>query len=53
MTRSLSSLNTRLRRWTRYRATVRQLENLTNRELTDIGIRRADIRRHARAVSAI
>jgi uncharacterized protein YjiS (DUF1127 family) len=34
--------------WRRYRATVGELVRLSNRELDDMGIGRADIRRIAR-----
>lgn len=37
-----------LRRWAAYRQTVRELNALGNRELSDLGINRADIQRIAR-----
>ena len=36
------------RRWRRYRRTVNELERLSSRELSDLGIGRGDIRRVAR-----
>ena len=39
----LSSILSAVNRWLRYRATVRQLAGLTDRELDDIGISRSDI----------
>ena len=38
----------RYRRWRRYRQTVRELQNLSTRELSDLGIFRGDISRLAR-----
>lgn len=38
----------RYNRWRRYRRTVRELTGLSNRDLTDLGINRSDIRRVAR-----
>ncbi len=35
--------------WRRYRETVGELDRLSNRELADLGIQRADIGRLARA----
>lgn len=32
------------RNWRRYRSTVAELNSLSNRELSDLGIHRADIR---------
>jgi len=46
------NLVNRYQRWRRYRTTVRELENLTTRELEDLGISRADIHRVARQASA-
>jgi uncharacterized protein YjiS (DUF1127 family) len=44
----------RLRRWVMYRNTVRELSVLSDRDLNDLGINRADIeyvaRKHASAV---
>ena len=42
----------RYQRWRRYRTTVRELQNLTARELSDLGISRGDIHRVARQASA-
>ena len=43
-----------LRKWAAYQQTVRELAALDNRQLTDLGISRADItkiaREHARAL---
>ncbi|WP_127143507.1 DUF1127 domain-containing protein [Pelagibacterium montanilacus] len=36
------------RRWSMYQQTVRELNALGNRELSDLGINRADIQRIAR-----
>ena len=38
----------KVQRWLTYRATVRKLESLSERELSDLGIGRADIRDIAR-----
>ncbi|WP_417670443.1 DUF1127 domain-containing protein [Roseibium sp.] len=35
--------------WKRFRTTYDELSQLSNRELLDLGINRADIARHARA----
>lgn len=35
--------------WKRFRTTYDELSQLSNRELNDLGIGRADIARHARA----
>jgi uncharacterized protein YjiS (DUF1127 family) len=37
------------RNWRRYNETVRELNQLSNRELTDMGINRSDITRIARS----
>jgi uncharacterized protein YjiS (DUF1127 family) len=42
----------RFQRWRRYRTTVRELQNLTSRELQDLGLSRGDIHRVARQASA-
>jgi uncharacterized protein YjiS (DUF1127 family) len=42
------TLKTRYSQWKRYSRTVTELENLSNRDLSDLGISRADIRRLAR-----
>lgn len=41
-------LKTRYATWKRYSRTVAELETLSNRELADLGIARADIGRLAR-----
>ena len=51
MSRATKSLYERVRRWRRYRTTVRELENLSGRELADLGIHRSDIGRLAREAS--
>ena len=40
----LSTLLAGISRWLRYRDTLRQLSRLTDRELSDLGIHRGDIR---------
>ncbi len=40
---SLKSIAEKLASWRRYRDAVRELSQLTDRELDDIGIRRGDI----------
>ncbi len=42
-------IRTIVRRWNAYQQTVRELEALDNRSLTDLGIARVDIPRIARA----
>ena len=42
----------RIQRWRRYRTTVRELQNLSSRELQDLGLSRGDIRRVARQAAA-
>ena len=42
----------RFQRWRRYRTTVRELENLSARELNDLGLSRGDIHRVARKAAA-
>jgi uncharacterized protein YjiS (DUF1127 family) len=40
---SLKTISEKLDAWRRYRAAVRELTQLTDHELSDIGIRRGDI----------
>jgi uncharacterized protein YjiS (DUF1127 family) len=40
---TLKSISEKLTAWRRYREAVRELSQLTDRELGDIGIRRGDI----------
>ena len=40
---ALKTISEKLNAWRRYRDAVRELSQLTDRELTDIGIRRGDI----------
>jgi uncharacterized protein YjiS (DUF1127 family) len=40
---SLKSISEKLTAWRRYRDAVRELSQLSDRELDDIGIRRGDI----------
>ncbi len=40
---SLKSLREKLKSWNRYRENVRELSRLSDRELADLGISRADI----------
>jgi uncharacterized protein YjiS (DUF1127 family) len=40
---SLKSISEKLAAWRRYRDAVRELSQLSDRELSDIGIRRGDI----------
>lgn len=42
-------IRTVIRRWNAYQQTVRELNSLDNRSLTDLGIARTDIPRIARA----
>jgi uncharacterized protein YjiS (DUF1127 family) len=41
---SLKTIADKLNAWLRYREAVRELSQMTDRELEDIGIRRGDIR---------
>ena len=40
---SIKTITQKLSAWRRYRDAVRELSNLNDRELNDIGIRRGDI----------
>jgi uncharacterized protein YjiS (DUF1127 family) len=53
MSRNISNLYSRYRRWRRYRDTVRELQGLSTRELNDLGIQRADIGRLAREAARL
>ena len=46
------SIRTVVRRWSAYQQTVRELNSLDNRGLSDLGIARTDIPRIARAHAA-
>jgi uncharacterized protein YjiS (DUF1127 family) len=41
---TISTLKSNLRRWARVRNTIRELSALSDRELSDLGISRCDIR---------
>ena len=41
---TVNVISKRLRSWNRYRATVRELSQLTDRDLNDLGISRGEIR---------
>jgi uncharacterized protein YjiS (DUF1127 family) len=41
---TVNTISKRLRNWARYRNTVRELSQLTDRDLSDLGISRGDIR---------
>lgn len=41
---TISTLKTQLRRWARVRNTIRELSQLSDRDLADLGISRSDIR---------
>ena len=45
---SLKTISEKLTAWRRYREAVRELSQLTDRELDDIGVRRGDIEYVAR-----
>ena len=47
-TRDIMNLIRNYRNWRRYRETVTELNRLSNRELTDLGISRSDIQFVAR-----
>ncbi len=40
---NLTSISEKLAAWRRYREAVRELSQLSDRELSDIGVRRGDI----------
>ena len=40
---SIKSITEKLNEWRRYRSSVRELSQLSDRELADLGISRADI----------
>jgi len=48
MKNPIPRLSSRYRRWQRYRHTLSELEMMTDRDLSDLGISRFDIRRIAR-----
>ena len=48
MSRNITSMYDQYRRWRRYRTTVRELEGLSNHELSDLGIHRSQIHSVAR-----
>lgn len=48
-----NAVYSRYQRWRRYRQTVRELQALSGRELTDLGILRADIGRLAREAARL
>jgi uncharacterized protein YjiS (DUF1127 family) len=48
-----NTLRSRYRRWRRYRETLRELQGLSGRELSDLGINRGDIGRLAREASRL
>jgi uncharacterized protein YjiS (DUF1127 family) len=45
---SLKTIPEKLAAWRRYRGTVRELSQLSDRDLSDIGVRRGDIETVAR-----
>ena len=53
MPRTINTFYGQLRRWRRYRETVRELNSLSSRDLSDVGIVRGDINRIAREASRI
>ena len=50
---NFNTFKDRVRRWRRYRSTVRELEALSPRALGDLGISRFDIQRVARQATRI
>jgi uncharacterized protein YjiS (DUF1127 family) len=53
MSKNINNLYDRYRRWRRYRATVRELQMLSQHELNDLGINRGDISRLAREAARL
>jgi uncharacterized protein YjiS (DUF1127 family) len=53
MSQTNNTIYGRFRRWRRYRETVRELQVLTPRELSDLGISRGDIGRLAREAARL
>jgi len=53
MSSNSNTMLNRYRRWRRYRETVRELQGLSTRELSDLGIHRNDIGRIARQASQL
>ncbi len=49
---SLKTISEKLTAWRRYREAVRELSQLSDRELNDIGIRRGDIEHIVRRSAA-
>ena len=48
---TLKTISEKLQAWRRYRDAVRELSQLSDRELADIGVRRGDIADIARRVA--
>lgn len=40
---NIQTITTKIQKWRQYRASVRELSRLSDRELSDLGIGRADI----------
>jgi uncharacterized protein YjiS (DUF1127 family) len=53
MSRNTNTIYGRFRRWRRYRETVRELQGLSPRELSDLGISPSDIGRLAREAARL
>jgi uncharacterized protein YjiS (DUF1127 family) len=53
MSSNSNTMLNRYRRWRRYRETVRELQGLSTRELSDLGIHPNDIGRVARQASQL
>ena len=49
---SLSFIVSRIRAWNRYRASLRELSQLSDRQLSDIGLSRSTIDQAARSAAA-